>query len=298
MDSRSRTHRSITWLPDEQFELALDAQRGALTQPGEGQDTLTLTTRRAIRVGQRSGRRTTAAVPLDRVTAVEISDVGRPTARLAQGLLIVGASVILAVVIWVVLEVYFFSLLVAGVPALVGIYMLAGYAFPNDMGELTLYAGSYAIRLPLMSEHARHDSYLMAQRLFELLDGASQDSRQEHSSLSGEADVHGGAATPPGQPGDSPGPVRPDPSRLDVVETAWDGTGSRGASPAIPPMNRHARPSLSRIQSRIQPNRKRRDRLHALGNGRGRASHRLRSARPGRQWLGHQVRGTAARGRR
>ena len=32
----SGAERALPWLPDEQFELALDAQRGALTHPGEG----------------------------------------------------------------------------------------------------------------------------------------------------------------------------------------------------------------------------------------------------------------------
>ncbi len=169
----SGAERPLPWLPDEQFELALDAQRGALAQPGDGGELLTLTTHRAIRLGRQAGKRTTAALLLDRLTAVEITDVGRSARRMAQGLLVLGASLVLGAVIWVVLDVFLFALLVAGVPGLIGIYILAGYAFPDDRGELALHAGAYALRLPLLSEAARRGSYLLAQRVFELMALAS-----------------------------------------------------------------------------------------------------------------------------
>ena len=34
--------RQVTWLPNERFEIALDARLGALTRPGGGTDSLTV----------------------------------------------------------------------------------------------------------------------------------------------------------------------------------------------------------------------------------------------------------------
>ena len=173
----SGINRRIPWLPDEQFEMALDAHRGILTHPAEieeGHDVLTVTTHRAIRVDRESGRKTTRVVPLDRITAVETTDVGRAGTRLAQGLMLLGVGLILGFMTRWLLEVDLLALLAGGVPALLGIYLLAGYAFPDDQGELVLHAQGYHLHLPLLSAAAREDSSLVAHRLVELMGSASE----------------------------------------------------------------------------------------------------------------------------
>ena len=127
-----------------------------------------VTTHRAIKVGVDGGKRTTSITPLDRVSAVEVTDSGRPTERLAQGLLFMGAGALLGWISWVVLGVALVSLLIGGLPILVSVYMLAAFVFPDEDGELTLYAGTHVVRQPLLSTVARRDAYAVAQRIYEL----------------------------------------------------------------------------------------------------------------------------------
>ena len=173
-----------------------------------------------MRLGRRAGRRTTAALPLDRLTAVEITDVGRPMRRMAQGLLVLGASLVLGIVIWVVLDVFLFALLVAGVPGLIGVYMLTGYAFPDDQGELALHAGAYALRLPLLSDAARQDSYLLAQRVFELMATASPRVERGGAPKSSEAGSDRSAVEAADTAGPAPSEVTQEPEASQVVDHA------------------------------------------------------------------------------
>ncbi len=162
------TERQVSWLPNERFEISLDAHLGALTSPGGGADTLTVTSQRAIRVGTRSGRRRTVLVPLSGLSGIEVVDVSRPQERLTQGLIVLGAGFVLVWISWVVFATALISLLVGGIPVLVGVYVLAGYAFPDGEGELILYSGAFSLRQPLMSADARRDAYLVARRISEL----------------------------------------------------------------------------------------------------------------------------------
>ena len=127
-----------------------------------------VTTHRAIKVGVDGGKRTTSITPLDRVSAVEVTDTGRPIERLAQGLIFMGAGALLGWISWVVLGVALVSLLIGGLPILASVYMLAAFVFPDEDGELTLYAGTHVVRQPLLSAVARRDAYAVAQRIYEL----------------------------------------------------------------------------------------------------------------------------------
>ena len=164
--------RQVTWLPNERFEIALDARLGALTRPGGSANTLTVTSQRAIRVDTRSGRRRTLLLPLSRITAIEVVDVSRPSERLTQGLIVLGAGFVLVWISWVVFATALVSLLVGGIPVLVGVYVLAGYAFPDGEGELVLHASGLTLRQPVLSADARRDAYVVAHRIAELAAGA------------------------------------------------------------------------------------------------------------------------------
>lgn len=161
--------RQIPWLAGERFELALDSHEGAINASTAGKDTLTVTTRRVIRLGRQGGVRTTAVVPLDRLTAVEVSDVERDTGRLANGMiaLVIGAA--LAWVSWAIFETTMFSLVAGGVPTLIAVFMISGYVFPDDDGALLLHASGYTLRQPLLSSESRRDAYLVAHRVYELM---------------------------------------------------------------------------------------------------------------------------------
>ncbi|MDA0797103.1 MAG: hypothetical protein O2826_01150 [Chloroflexi bacterium] len=161
--------RQIPWLAGERFELALDSHEGAINASTAGKDTLTITTRRVIRLGRQGGVRTTAVVPLDRLTAVEVSDVERDTGRLMNGMiaLVIGAA--LAGITWAIFETTMFSLVAGGVPTLIAVFMISGYVFPDDDGALLLHASGYTLRQPLLSSESRRDAYLVAHRVYELM---------------------------------------------------------------------------------------------------------------------------------
>lgn len=159
----------MPWLPGERFELALDAERGALHEPRGGQHVLTLTSHRAIKLAAASSQRTTAVVPLARLTAIEVLDVSRPTTKLSQGLMLLGGGVFLGWLAWLITGVMLVPLLVGGLPILAAVYLLSAYAFPDAEGELVLHAGGYALHQPLRTADARRDAYLVAHRIYELM---------------------------------------------------------------------------------------------------------------------------------
>jgi hypothetical protein len=166
--------RQIPWLAGERFELALDSQEGAINSSTVGKDTLTITTRRAIQLGRQGGVRTTAVVPLDRLTAVEVSDVERDSGRLTNGLIFLSIGAVVGWISWTVLAVTFVSLVLGGPFILLSVFLIAGYVFPDADGALLLHAGGYTLRQPLRSADSRRDAYLVAHRVYELMAEASR----------------------------------------------------------------------------------------------------------------------------
>jgi hypothetical protein len=163
----------MPWLPGERFELALDAERGALHEPRGGQHVLTLTNHRAIKLSASASQRTTAVVPLARLSAVEVQDVSRPSAKLSQGLVLAGVGVFLAWLSWMITGVLLVPLLLGGLPLLAAVYLLSAYAFPDAEGELVLHAEGYTLHQPLRTADARRDAYLVAHRIYELMAAVS-----------------------------------------------------------------------------------------------------------------------------
>ena len=161
-------HDEVPLLPGERFDLALDAQLGVVGATAVGENILTVTTRRAILLTNEPGKRTTALLPLSKLTGVEVVDVHRATERLPQGLLLLAAGVLIGWLSWIVVGVVLMSLLVGGLPVLAAIYILTGYALPDQDGALVLHAGDYSLRQVLRSADARRDAHLVAQRLYEL----------------------------------------------------------------------------------------------------------------------------------
>ncbi|MBI2871619.1 MAG: DinB family protein [Chloroflexi bacterium] len=163
----------IRLLPDEEFEFALDARGGLATQPVALQEGLVLTNARVVWVGRKKGRQATLMAPLHRVEAVEMSGMDRNPQRLGQGLVLLGGGLLLAFLIWVVLEVPPLALILGGIPAVVGVYLLLEYLLGEEQGELTVHAGSQSLRLVLISSQSAVGAYTLAQRLLELLTGSS-----------------------------------------------------------------------------------------------------------------------------
>ena len=178
MRGREGVTPQLPWLPGEQFEVGLDARYGLMSQPPTGPEVLSVTSYRVVRSSQAGGKTTTGLVPLDRLSGVEVINAHRPWNRLVQGLLLLGVGGLLGLGTWAVLEAWLLVLLAGGVPTLVGIYILAGYAFPDEEGALLLHAGGYIVRMPLRSASARRDAYLVAHLLMELMSAASRRSAE------------------------------------------------------------------------------------------------------------------------
>lgn len=155
-------------LPDEQVEFVLDARAGLLDEAAPGGDALIVTNRRVARVGSGHGSRVLTLLPLSSVSAVEALDAGRSLERLGQGVLLIAVGLALGGGSWVVLGVQVLSVLLGGLPALAGVYALAGWAFPDAEGQLRIHAFGQVVTQPLRSSAARRDAPAAAARLYAL----------------------------------------------------------------------------------------------------------------------------------
>jgi len=171
--------QSLSYLPGERFELGLDSKRGMLTDPTPGNNAVTITNKRAIHRSSEAGKHTTGVLSLERLSGIGIIDVGRPSRQLGQGLLSIGVGTVLGALAWALFSETLFVLILGGLPALAGVYLLSGYIFPDETGELTLYAGSYTMHLPLLTEDARNDAYLVVDRISELSAMGPSASRED-----------------------------------------------------------------------------------------------------------------------
>ncbi len=230
--------RQIPWLADEHFEVAIDAESGALTSPPQRGDALIVTNQRAIKVGSSTGAHTTTLVPLSNLTAVEVLTVSRPSERLGQGMLLLVVGAALGLISWSVIGVPFVSLLLGGLPVLVAVYVLAGWAFPDGEGELRLYAQGHVITQPLRGSNAKRDSHLVAQRLYELMTGTSVPVPAPGS---GAATADG--PTPGGAPASSEEPAPPRVGRV---------RASARGRPWSPLKQRHGLPRLKQWHGRAK----------------------------------------------
>jgi hypothetical protein len=163
--------RQIPWLPGERIELALDSRTGAVTSPTIGEDVLTVTTHRAIRLGRAGGARITEIIPLDRVVHIEVDDVSRDSGRLVKGLIFVFVGAVVGWVIHALFAVTLITLLAGGIPTLVAVFLISGYLFPDEEGAFVLYTAGSVLRHPLLTTESKRDAYLVAHRIYELMTG-------------------------------------------------------------------------------------------------------------------------------
>ena len=155
-------------LPGEEFELALDADGGVSFHPPEEDEVLLLTTVRVIHIGRQEGRRVVTEVPLSRLDGAEVRQVERSPQRLYTSTFILAIGLILAIGIWVLLDVPLLALIVGGIIAIVGLWMLLGYLLDEEEGHLCFFAGTRTVRLPLSSHDSAQGAYQLIQRFFEL----------------------------------------------------------------------------------------------------------------------------------
>ena len=163
----------------ETVEVVFDAQGGLVAEPAPRTDALVVTNERVVRDGVADGARVVSMFPLHELAAMEVADNGRSFEKLGQGIVLVAAGLILGGLSWFILEIQVLSVILGGLPILAGIYMLTGWAFPDNAGSLQLYAPGHAIALPLQSAAARESVYAAMQRIYELRWGSQPEPRTE-----------------------------------------------------------------------------------------------------------------------
>ena len=163
----------------ETIEVVFDAQGGLVPEPAPRTDALVVTNERVVRDGVADGARVVSMFPLRELAAMEVADNGRSFEKLGQGIVLVAAGLILGGLSWFILEIQVLSVILGGLPILAGIYMLTGWAFPDNAGSLQLYAPGHAIALPLQSAAARESVYAAMQRIYELRWGSQPEPRTE-----------------------------------------------------------------------------------------------------------------------
>lgn len=199
--------RQIPWLPGERIELALDSRTGAVTSPAIGDDVLTVTTRRAIRLGTAGGARITEIIPLDRIVHIEVDDVSRDSGRLVNGLIFLFIGAVVGWVTHSLLDVMLITLLAGGVPSLVSVFLISGYLFPDEEGAFVLYTGGSVLRHPLLTTESKRDAYLVAHRIYELMSGpapSTEPASPPDSVEQAHPSTNGATAESVGEPSGSP----------------------------------------------------------------------------------------------
>ncbi|MXY59404.1 MAG: hypothetical protein F4Y96_02690 [Chloroflexi bacterium] len=170
VDSSANAAPQVPLMQGETVEVVFDAQGGLVAEPAPRTDALVVTNERVVRDGVADGARVVSMFPLRELAAMEVADNGRSFEKLGQGIVLVAAGLILGGLSWFILEIQVLSVILGGLPILVGIYMLTGWAFPDNAGSLQLYAPGHAIALPLQSAAARESVYTAMQRIY---DGAA-----------------------------------------------------------------------------------------------------------------------------
>lgn len=159
---------NVPRLPDERVEFVLDARAGLTDEPSPRGESLIVTNRRVVRAGAAQGSRVMTLLPLYNVSAVEVFAVGRSLERLGQGVLLLSIGLALGAGSWLVLGVQVLSVLLGGLPALAGVYALAGWAFPDTEGQFRIHSFGQVVAHPLRSAAARRDASEAAARLYAL----------------------------------------------------------------------------------------------------------------------------------
>lgn len=152
----------------ETVEVVFDAKGGLGIESDPRTDAIVVTNERVVRDGVADGTRVVSMFPLRELAAMEVADNARSFEKLGQGIVLVAAGLILGALSWFILEIQVLSVILGGLPVLFGIYMLTGWAFPDNEGVLQLYAPGHAIALPLQSAAARESVYTAVQRIYEL----------------------------------------------------------------------------------------------------------------------------------
>ncbi len=164
----------ISLLEGEQVDstISLDGMRGK-----DRSATLVLTDRRLIHIGAEGRSRTASFVAIADVTSVEVTNMRR---RSLTGLAWTAASLLVAAVVWTILDHPVFSPLAGVVLAGMGIYLAADRLWGYDSVRATFRSAQEQIGISIEDAGGEAGAQIQAltTRLFELKDRAAPNVRR------------------------------------------------------------------------------------------------------------------------
>ena len=172
-----RTIRRIDLLLGESASHTFCPEEGLVMTPPEEGRMLVLTNRRIIAFGLSSGMRQTVLMPVEEVKAVAISAGARSKGTLIQGVLMVGAAVILYILMayWLtgridgptvpIIRMDLVALIVF-LAVLSGVGLLAQVYFSKPYGEVTFQGDGVKVTFPFKGETAESDVFKVVDAAF------------------------------------------------------------------------------------------------------------------------------------
>ena len=164
-------------LHKENFQLGFDPRNGIVAPVKELANSIVVTPFGVSVSLKTDGAHTSATIPLNSISGIEIREPIRSRRRFYQGISLLLGGLALGFTAWVLLELFLLVLITGGIPIVASIYILTGFAFPDSQDELILHSLGGTFRLPLETDRAKLDSHEFSRHLGELIHLNSIDRR-------------------------------------------------------------------------------------------------------------------------
>ena len=169
--------RQVLLMAGESVSAIFSSEKGLLPEPTNDGRLMVLTNQRLMAFGQHEGMKETVLMPVEEVKAVAISAGARSKGTLIQGVLMVGAAVILYILLayWLTgridgptvpiirMDLVAFIVFLA---VLSGIGLLAQIYFSKPDGEVTFQGDGVKVTFPFKGETAKSDVFKVVDAAF------------------------------------------------------------------------------------------------------------------------------------
>lgn len=169
--------RQVLLMAGESVSAIFSSEKGLLLEPTNDGRLMVLTNQRLMAFGQHEGMKETVLMPVEEVKAVAISAGARSKGTLIQGVLMVGASVILYILLayWLTgridgptvpiirMDLVAFIVFLA---VLSGVGLLAQIYFSKPDGEVTFQGDGVKVTFPFKGETAESDVFKVVDAAF------------------------------------------------------------------------------------------------------------------------------------
>ncbi len=169
--------RQVLLMAGESVSAIFSSEKGLLPEPTNDGRLMVLTNQRLMAFGQHEGMKETVLMPVEEVKAVAISAGARSKGTLIQGVLMVGAAVILYILLayWLTgridgptvpimrMDLVAFIVFLA---VLSGVGLLAQIYFSKPDGEVTFQGDGVKVTFPFKGETAKSDVFKVVDAAF------------------------------------------------------------------------------------------------------------------------------------